>query len=190
MPSSVLDGLAPGRLADDLLDDDQLQAALDGGQLAMPASMEHLPGWLPARVDELLELARRSPTLLVGDHLNHFDLRPDNLLIGRGAGEGSDRAYMLDWNWVTLGPAWCDWVGLIPTIHDQGYGIGDLLASSPLSRDADPDAIDSFFAVIAVYMLRGLDDDPPSGITTAIRHHQRYFARIFLGSLATHRGWL
>ncbi|MHB8274848.1 MAG: phosphotransferase family protein, partial [Dermatophilaceae bacterium] len=86
VPSSVLDGLAPGRLADDLLDDDQLQAALDGGQLAMPASMEHLPGWLPARVDELLELARRSPTLLVGDHLNHFDLRPDNLLIGRGVG--------------------------------------------------------------------------------------------------------
>ena len=140
-------------------------------------------------IDEILGLARQAPTLLVGDHLNHFDLRPDNLLIGRGAGEASDRAYLLDWNWVTLGPAWCDWVGLIPTIHAQGYEFGDLLASSPLSRDADPEAIDSFFAVIAVYMLRGLDHDPPSGTTSAVRHHQRYYARIFLDSLATQRHW-
>lgn len=188
VPSAALDGLAPGQLAVDLLDDDQLQAAVDGG-LAMPASLEHLPSWLPARVNEVLELARRTPTLLVGDHLNHFDLRPDNLLIGRGRADVRNRAYVLDWNWVTLGPAWCDWVGLIPTMQDQGYGLVDLLASSQLSRDADPEAIDSFFAVIAVYMLRGLDDDAPTGVTSAIRRHQRYFARIFLNSLGAHRGW-
>ncbi len=189
VPSSVMDGLAPGRLADDLLDDDALQAALADG-LALPMSLHQLPAWLPARMDEILGLARQAPTLLVGDHLNHFDLRPDNLLVGRGAGEASDRAYVLDWNWVTLGPAWCDWVGLIPTIHAQGYEFGELLASSPLSRDADLEAIDSFFAVIAVYMLRGLDHDPPSGTTSAVRHHQRYYARIFLDSLATRRRWL
>lgn len=151
--------------------------------------MSQLPTWLPARIGEVLELARQAPTVLVGEHLNHFDLRPDNLLIGRGAGEVRDRAYVLDWNWVTLGPAWCDWVGLVPTIHDQGYTLGDLLASTRLSHDADPDAIDSFFAVIAVYMLRSLDDDPPSGVTSAIRRHQRYYSRIFLNSLAAHRGW-
>jgi hypothetical protein len=101
----------------------------------------------------------------------------------------SDRAYVLDWSWVTLGPAWCDWVGLIPTIHDQGYELTDLLSSSPLPREADTDAIDSFLAVIAVYMLRGMDDDPPPGVTSAIRRHQRYSARIFLNALAAHRGW-
>ena len=91
---------------------------------------------------------------------------------------------MLDWNWVTLGPACCDGVGLIPTRQDQGYELADLLASSPLSRDADPDAVDSFLAVIAIYMPRSLDDDPPHRPTSALRHHQRYYAQIFLNSLA------
>ena len=188
LPSSTLDGLDPGRLVDDLLDDDRPQAALDGG-LAMPASLEHLPDWLPSKVDEVLELARQASTLLFGDHPNHFDLRPDNLLIGRGAGEASDRAYILDWNWVTLGPAWCDWVGIIPTMHDQGYELSDLLASTTLSRDADPEAVDSFLAVIAIYMLVGLGDGPPHGFIAALRHHRRYYARIFLNSLAAHRSW-
>lgn len=188
VPSSALDGLAPGRLANDLLEDEKLQAALDG-ELTLPTSLHHLPDWLPSRVEEVLELARETTTLLVGDHLNHFDLRPDNLLIGGLPSEASDRAYVLDWNWVTLGPAWCDWVGIIPTMHDQGYGLGDLISSSPLSRDADPGAMDSFFAVIAVYMLRSLDDFPPFGTTIALREHSRYYARIFLNSLAAHRNW-
>ena len=111
VPASALDGLAPGRLADDLLDDDHLRAALAGG-LVLPTSSRLFPDWLPAKVDAVLRLARRAPTLLVGDHLTHFDLRPDNLLIGTGATEVSGRAYVLDWNWVTLGPGWCDWVGL------------------------------------------------------------------------------
>ena len=186
LPSSTLDGLDPGRLVDDLLGDERLQAALDGG-LTMPASLEHLPQWLPSRVGEVLELARHAQTLLVGDHLNHFDLRPDNLLIGRGPGDVTDRAYVLDWNWVTIGPAWCDWVGIIPTMHDQGYELADLMASSPLSRDADPDAIDAFLAVIAIYMLVGLGDGPPHGTIAALRHHQRYYSRIFRDSLAAHR---
>jgi hypothetical protein len=97
---------------------------------------------------------------------------------------------VLDWNWVTLGPAWCDWVGLVPSIHDQGYGLGELLDSTPLSSDADPQAVDSFFAVLGVYMLSSLDDDAPWGTTVALRDHQRYYARIFLDSLAAHRGWV
>ena len=33
-------------------------------------------------------------------------------------------------------------------------------------------------------------DEPPPGATMALRHHQRYYAQVFLDSLATHRGWL
>ena len=157
--------------------------------LRLPTSMIGLPDWLPAKSDDLLSLARQATTLLVGNHLNHFDLRPDNLLNGRATDEVTDRAYVLDWNWVTLGPAWCDRVGLIPTIHDQGHDLADLLASSPLSQDADRDAIDAFLAVIAVYMLSGLDDQAPYGTTAALRSHQRYYARIFLNALATQRDW-
>ena len=113
-----------------------------------------------------------------------------NLLIGRRAGEVSDRAYVLDWNWVTLGPAWCDWVSVIPAMQAQGHDLGELLDSTPLSRSADPHALDVWLAVLAVYMLVCCEDEPPLGATIALRHHQRYYARVFLDSLATHRGWL
>src|SRR5665811_1692150 len=61
------------------------------------------------------------------DHLIHFDLRPDNLLVGRRAGEVADRAYVREWNWVTLGPAWCDWVSVIPAMQAQGHDLGELM---------------------------------------------------------------
>jgi hypothetical protein len=153
VPSSSMDGLAPGRLADDLLADQTLASSLTTG-LPLPRSLERLPTWLPARIDEVLAVAGDTDALRVGDQLNHSDLRPDNLLIGRRPGETRDRAYVLDWNWVALGPAWCDWVGLI-----------------------------------AVYMLGGLDNEPPPGVTMAMRHHQRHYGRIFLDTLATHTGW-
>jgi hypothetical protein len=111
-------------------------------------------------------------------------------LIGRAAGEGRDRAYLLDWNWVTRGPAWCDWVGLLPTMQGQGHDLGELLDSTPLSRTADPHALDVFLALIAVYMLSDLESQRPAGATMSMRHHQRYYAQLFLDSLATHRGWL
>jgi hypothetical protein len=187
-PSSM-DGLAPGRLADDLLDDQRLQAALTTG-LSLPRSPTLLPTWLPARIDDVLAVAGDIDALRAGDQrLNHFDLRPDNLLIGRGSGEASDRAYLLDWNWVTLGPPWCDWVGLIPTMQAHGHDLGRLLDSTPLSRTADPYAVDVFLALIAVYMLSGLEAPPPAGATMAMRDHQRYYARLFLDTLAAHRGW-
>jgi hypothetical protein len=191
VPPSSLDGLGPGRLADDLLDDQRLRAALTTG-LALPRSLRLLPAWLTARVEDVLAVAGDIDALRAGDQqdrLNHFDLRPDNLLIGRGHGDACDRAYLLDWNWVTLGPAWCDWVGLIPSMQAHGHDLGELLDSTPLSRTADSHAVDVFLALIAVYMLSGLETPPPSGATMALRDHQRYYARLFLDTLAAHRGW-
>lgn len=60
-----------------------------------------LPIWLPARIDEARSLTADQQLLLVGDHLNHFDLRPDNLQIGPGEEGTRNRAYVLDWNWAT-----------------------------------------------------------------------------------------
>jgi Phosphotransferase enzyme family len=192
VPASALATLAPGRVADSILGIDTLRMARTTG-LPLPGSLERLPAWLPARMSEVTALACDADALRDSDqseHLNHFDLRPDNLLIGRRAGEVADRAYVLDWNWVTLGPPWCDWVGLVPSMQAQGYDLAGLLDSSPLSRTADPHALNVFLAQIAVFMLSDLDDQPPPGLTLAIRHHQRYYARIFLDTLATHRGWL
>jgi len=97
---------------------------------------------------------------------------------------------VLDWNWFTLGPTWCDWVGVVPTMHAQGHDLGELLDSSPLSRSAGPHAIDVWLALIGVYMLVKAGDEPMPGTTVALRQHQWYFARVFLSSPATHRGWL
>jgi len=192
VPSTALAALEPVQMVDDWLESQALREALAGG-LRLPRSLDHLPPWLPARTDEVVALAADTDALRVSnhhEHLNHCDLRPDNLLIGRGAGEVSDRAYVLDWNWVTLGPAWCDWVGLIPTMQSQGHDLGDLLDSTPLSRSADPHSVDVWLALVAVFMLCCLDEDPLPGTTAALRQHQRHFARVFLDSLATHRGWL
>jgi hypothetical protein len=72
----------------------------------------------------------------------------------------------------------------------QGHDLGELLGSTPLSRSADPHAVDVFLALVAVFMLCGLDEAPPPGTTPALRQHQRYTAATFLETLATHRGWL
>jgi hypothetical protein len=192
VPSSALAVLAPVQLVDDFLENQSLREALTNG-LRPPSSPDRLPQWLPARIDEVIALAADTDALRVTNrtgHLNHGDLRPDNLLIGRAAGEARDRAYLLDWNWVALGPLWCDWVGLIPSMATQGHDLGELLDSTPLSRSADPHAVDVFLAVVAVFMLCGLDDAPPPGTTAALRQHQRYTAASFLEILATHRGWL
>ena len=166
----------------------------DGGRvLALDWVEGHLPG-LPWTQDEIglvraacervAEVPSSALAALTPGHV------VDNLLIGRRAGEVSDRAYVLDWNWVTLGPAWCDWVSVIPAMQAQGHDLGELLDSTPLSRSADPHAVDVWLAVLAVYMLVCCEDEPPLGATMALRHHQRYYARVFLDSLATHRGWL
>jgi len=166
----------------------------DGGRvLALDWVEGHLPG-LPWTQDEIglvraacervAEVPSSALAALTPGHV------VDNLLIGRRAGEVSDRAYVLDWNWVTLGPAWCDWVSVIPAMQAQGHDLGELLDSTPLSRSADPHALDVWLAVLAVYMLVCCEDEPPLGATMALRHHQRYYARVFLDSLATHSGWL
>jgi len=97
---------------------------------------------------------------------------------------------VLDWSWIALGPAWCGWVGLLPTMQAQGHDLGELLDSTSLSRSAEPHAVDVWLALVAVFMLCCLDEDPLPGTTVALRRHQRYFAQVFLDSLATHRGWL
>jgi hypothetical protein len=166
----------------------------DGGRvLALDWVEGHLPG-LPWTQDEIglvraacervAEVPSSALAALTPGHV------VDDLLIGRRAGEVSDRAYVLDWNWVTLGPAWCDWVSVIPAMQAQGHDLGELLDSTPLSRSSDPHALDVWLAVLAVYMLVCCEDEPPLGATMALRHHQRYYARVFLDSLATHRGWL
>lgn len=159
------------------------RAMVDGSFVVTDA----MPPGLTARAARLGELAIGvidDPDLLAGETLTHGDLRPDNLLVDRHGA-----AWVVDWNWVGAGPPWVDLVGLLPLMAAQGVDTGAILRTSPLTRDADPAAVDGFLAVIAAYMLSGLDTPPPPGCLPALRAHQRLMAQVFVDLVARHRGW-
>ena len=123
-----------------------------------------------------------------GDTLCHGDLRPDNLLVDVTA-DGPATATVVDWNWVGAAAPWVDFVGLLPLMAAQGVDTDALVRTSPLTRDADPEALDAFVATIAAYMLGGYRKEPPPGCTPALRQHQLLMAQVFLDFLRRRRRW-
>lgn len=155
--------------------------ALDAGHFELPDGM---PAWVLDRKEALGRLVLGAGDRIRGDTLSHGDIRPDNLLIDR-----CGRALVLDWNWVGAGPAWADFVGLLPMMGWQGHDVARLVAQSPLTREADPDAVDGFVACVAVFMMDSFRKEPPPGCTPALRRHQALMARMFLEFLRSRRGW-
>lgn len=158
--------------------------ALDAGTFVVTPAM---PAGLRSWAGRLARLARgvmEDTDLLAGETLTHGDLRPDNLLVDRHG-----TTWVVDWNWVGVGPAWVDLVGLLPMMAAHGIDTAEILTTSPLTRGADPAAVDGYLAVIACYMLTGLDAPPPPGCTPALRAHQGLMARLFVDLVARHRRW-
>ena len=141
------------------------------------------PAWLPRRYPDLDALLAVAPAALEGTVGTHGDLRADNVLISGG------RAVVVDWNWLSLGPAWADLVGVLPLARADGLDVDRVLRTSPLTRDAEPEHVDSWLAVIAAYMLANADRPVFPGGTPALRVHQRRYARTFLDWLGARRGW-
>ncbi|MFD3402461.1 phosphotransferase family protein [Kribbella sp. NPDC058693] len=150
-------------------------------ELEMPIGFQP---WLPRVLPELAELAAAGPEILVGDTAMHSDLRPDNLLI-----DSHGTCWTVDWNWLTLGPRWVDWAGLLPIAQHQGIDTFAAIKRSPLTTDVPDEHLDAFMAVIAAYMLKNTDAPPPPGCTPALRQHQRFYAWTYLDWLAVRRGW-
>ncbi|WP_328323032.1 aminoglycoside phosphotransferase family protein [Kribbella sp. NBC_00382] len=140
--------------------------------------------WLPDRLQELQDLVDLYPTALAPTSAIHTDIRPDNLLI-----DAHNTCWTVDWNWLCLGPAWFDWVGLLPLAHRDGIDTLAALKASPLTSAAPAEHLDCFAAVLAVYFLNKLDAPPPPGCTPEIRRHQRLYAWAFLDWLALRRDW-
>jgi len=143
-----------------------------------------MPPWPLQRQREVGTLVLAAGGRLGGETLTHGDLRPDNILV-----DAAGKAWVLDWNWVGRGPAWMDLVGLLPMMWWHGIDTGSLVRDCVLTRDADPEAVDSFLACIVAYMVSALDRPPPPGCTPALREHQRLMAHLFLGFLGARRGW-
>jgi hypothetical protein len=82
-----------------------------------------------------------------GPVLTHSDWTPDNVLIA------SDRAWLIDWAWPTLGAAWTDpacWI--IRLIASGGHTAPQAERQAcrlPAFQDADPAHIDLFAAANA-----------------------------------------
>ena len=179
MEPSPLDGLEP---FGELVGDDVLVAAqIIAGERPVPTGLQ---SWLPRVLPELADLATLAPEALAGDSATHSDLRPDNLLI-----DGTNTCWTVDWNWLTLGPRWVDWVGLLPVAHHHGIDTFAAIKRSPLTADVPQDHHDCLIGVIAAYMMKNLDAPPPLGCTPALREHQRLYAWTFLDWLAARRNW-
>jgi aminoglycoside phosphotransferase len=183
VPADVVAELTTDLLARDLGSDPVALLTLD----SLAAGVDPWPGWLaplaPHHRRELAALARHAATALAGEQVVHGDLRPDNLVV-----DEAGTARMVDWNWVSRGPAWVDFAGLWPLMAHHGLDV-TRWQDSPLLAGVDPDAVDAFLAVVVGLMVdrsRG-DDSGPS--LAVLRAHQRFTAHTFLALLAGRRGW-
>jgi hypothetical protein len=136
------------------------------------------------QANDLAALGHSAADLLVGDRLVHSDLRSDNMLV-----EAGGRVRIVDWNWTAQGPAWVDFVGLLPLMAHQGLDADSYVARSPLLDGVPADAVDSFLAVIIGYMAEHAGHPTWAGTLEVLRAHQRQMARTFLVWLAHRRGW-
>ena len=143
---------------------------------------DDLDPWAVAHLDELVAYERRLPEALAGDTLLHLDVRADNLLIVDA--DAHRRAVLVDWPWVSVGPAWVDLaafcvnVGLI-----GGADPEDVLQSRRLSAEADPDAVTAFLVGLAAYFVEsGRQPDHPRLPT--LRAFQRAQGDVVLAWLA------
>jgi aminoglycoside phosphotransferase (APT) family kinase protein len=128
-------------------------------------------------------LAALMPTLPDSDRFAHSDLRDDNILF---AADG--RTLACDWNWPALGPAWLDLVVLLVSAHGDGLDVEPTLAARALTRDVDPEHIDTWLSAFCGFMLSSrIRPVPPS--SPYLRAHSDWYAEAAWSWLAQRRGW-
>jgi aminoglycoside phosphotransferase (APT) family kinase protein len=142
-----------------------------------------LDPWLRAHVDRLAGVAEGWAEASAGDSLLHGDFRADNLLLT------ADGFTVVDWPSVTMGARWIDLLVALPSVAMHGGGDPEALWSAhPLSREADPQAVDALLAgAAALFISRSMG--PPVPLLPTIRHFQRAQGLESLRWLASRRGW-
>ncbi|NUO60097.1 MAG: phosphotransferase [Hamadaea sp.] len=134
-------------------------------------------------LDELVELEFGWVAATEGDALLHGDLRADNFLLT------TTGFAVVDWPAACLGVRWLDLMISLPSVAMHGGGDPEALWSAhPLSREADPGAVDSVLATLAGYFLARAVL-PPVPLLPTLRDFQRAQGEVALRWLSGRRGW-
>lgn len=174
------DGLPLTRLADDLSGDAPYLSWF-GDQAMLGGTSDLLTPWAVGELRELQRLVEDAGAAIDGDTACHGDLRPDNLIV-----DATGEAWVCDWNWLALGAPWTDLVGLLITAHPDGHDADAVFRSSWLSDGVDDDAVDSWLALIAAFMLSQASH-APSFASSWLPVHRAYFGTAALSWLEQRR---
>jgi hypothetical protein len=174
------------------------QALLDLGVSAVPidhnlrqftgiaagdADPFQLPPVFEDRIDQLAELEKDIDTALTADSVMHFDLRPDNMILG------ADQAWICDWNWVQVHSTWFDTACFLVAAHGDGHDADALFRAHPTAAGVTPDQLDTALASITGYYLGRAAEPPIADVSPYMRAHQRWSGLVAADWLAQRRGW-
>jgi hypothetical protein len=175
-PQALLDiGVAPKPIGPELR---AFAGIAAGGIDAFP-----LPPALRGRIDELAEIENGIEAALAADSVMHFDLRPDNMIVG------ADRAWICDWNWVGVHSTWFDTACFLVAAHGDGHDADALFWAHPTAALATPDELDTGLASITGYYLARSVEPPIPDASPHMRAHQRWSGLAAADWLAQRRGW-
>ena len=141
-------------------------------QLAATASaadgdVDGLDPWARAALDDLAGLETGWAAATEGTTLAHGDVRADNILLA------PDRVVFVDWPWACVAQPWFDLVTMLPSVAlNGGPPPESVIATHPVTRDADPGGVTAVVAALAgMFTYLGRQPDPP-GLPT-VRAFQR-----------------
>lgn len=125
--------------------------------------------WVAKSLERLAAIEPLAVDAVRGNRLVHNDVRGDNVLIP----DDGAPALIVDWPHARRGAPFCDLVAWLPALRlEGGPEPEDMLATHPVGRAADPDAITTFLVSIAGYFVHSSLQPPPPGIP-----HVRAFQR-------------
>jgi aminoglycoside phosphotransferase (APT) family kinase protein len=124
------------------------------------------PEALGAQLPRLAALAERMPEALRGRSTVHGDLRGDNALI-----DAEGRGRLIDWPSAAVGARWLDAVTYLLDVRHLG-GPWQQGLRHPVLRDAPPEDVDVWLAVLGAYFLDTARSPEPAGLP-GLREYQR-----------------
>ncbi|WP_112137216.1 phosphotransferase [Glycomyces dulcitolivorans] len=142
-----------------------------------------VPKALEGRTEQLAALESGIEKAMESEAVMHFDLRPDNMILG------SDRAWICDWNWVQVHSPWFDTVCLLVAAHGDGHDADALFWNHPTAAGVTPEQLDTALASITGYYLGESDNAPIPDVSPYLRPHQRWSGLAAADWLANRRGW-